>query len=366
VARAVLRGGPAHPRRLVALALLLPPFLLLQLLHWVGFALDELLFPAYRHTPVQEPLFVVGLPRSGTTSLHRALSRDAERFTTLRLWHLLFAPSVTQRRLVAAVARGDAALGSPGRRLVAWLEDLATGWFADVHPVGLTDAEEDYLFFLPVWAAFILVLAAPDDEGLWGLTSLDRDDPVRARALVAFYRRCVQRHLYLEGSDRRLLSKNPGFSGLVEALGEAFPDARFIACFRDPEQVVASQLSSLEDAARLMGWRVGTPAYRDRFLAMLRYYGEHLVEELPRLPAERHAFTLLSEMAPDMARTIERIYARFGWTPSPEYAARLDRVGRRARRHRSAHRYDLADYGLTPAALAPLRRTVARVAGELA
>lgn len=363
--RAVFRGGPLRPLRIVVLVVLLPPFAVLQLLHWLGFALDDVLFPDYRDVEVRSPLFVVGLPRSGTTTLHRVLSLDEERFTTLRLWQLIFAPSITQRRLVAALARVDRALGAPGRRLLALAERLATGWFADVHPVALGDAEEDYLLFLPLWASFILVLVAPDDPQLWALTSLDRDDPERADRLVAFYRRCVQRHLYLTGGQRTLLSKNPSFSGMVDALDRAFPDARFVACYRDPEAAVASQLSSLEDAARMMGWRVADPRYRDRFVAMLRYYGEHLSEALPRFDRDRHAFTLLSRMAPDMAGTIERIYARFGWTPSPRFADALATEGRRARRHRSAHGYRLDDYGLTRADLGPLLRVVDDVSGRL-
>lgn len=359
--RALIRGGPLHPRRLLLLLLLLPAFLLLQAAHWVGLALDELLFPGYRRVEIREPLFVVGLPRSGTTALHRVLSLDRERFTTLRLWQLLFAPSITQRRLVAGLGRVDRWVGGPGRRLLGWLEGRATGWFADVHPVTLGDAEEDYLLLLPVWAAFILVLAAPDDRRVWALTALDRDDPRRADRLLAFYRRCVQRHLYVEGGDRRLLSKNPGFSGLVKALDRAFPDARFIACFRDPERVVPSQLSSLETAARIMGWEVAEPRYRDRFLAMLRYYGEHLAEELPLLPGERYALTVLSRMAPDMSGTVHRIYGRFGWSPGPAFARALERESRRARGHRSGHRYRLEDYGLADDDLAPLRRVVARV-----
>lgn len=359
--RALTTGGPLGPRRLLVLLLLLPPFVALQLCHWLGFVLDDLLVPEYRDTEVRAPLFVVGLPRSGTTTLHRVLALDDRRFTTLRLWQLVFAPSITERRIVEFVARIDAAVGRPGRRVVAWLEALATGWFADVHPVSLADAEEDYLFWLPAWASFILVLVAPHDERLWELATLDRTDPPRADRLVAFYRRCVQRHLWLEGDGRTLLSKNPSFSPVVKALDRAFPDCHFVACFREPEKAVASQLSSLEDAARILGWRVGDPLYRDRILATLRYYGEHLVAELPALPPERHTFTFLSRMASDMDGTVAAIYARFGWTPTPEYLHLLEAEGRRARRHTSRHHHRLGDYGLSGDDVAPLRRIVDEV-----
>jgi hypothetical protein len=69
-------GWRFYVRRLAVLIVLAPPFLLLQLCHWVGFAADEILFRGYRKVQIRDPVFVVGVPRSGTTFLHRLLARD--------------------------------------------------------------------------------------------------------------------------------------------------------------------------------------------------------------------------------------------------------------------------------------------------
>ena len=57
-----------------------PPFshhtLSLQFL-WL---LDELLYPSYRSVTLHEPLFILAPPRTGSTSLHRALLSDSDRF----------------------------------------------------------------------------------------------------------------------------------------------------------------------------------------------------------------------------------------------------------------------------------------------
>lgn len=55
------------PRRLLAMALFWPAFLLLQTINGLALLLDRVLFPRYRQIAVREPLFVVGIPRSGTT-----------------------------------------------------------------------------------------------------------------------------------------------------------------------------------------------------------------------------------------------------------------------------------------------------------
>lgn len=85
------------PRRWLVMALFWPLFALLQAINGAGLLLDYLLFPDFRRVRVREPLFVVGVPRSGTTFLHRLLAGDRERFTTTALWELIFAPSITQR-----------------------------------------------------------------------------------------------------------------------------------------------------------------------------------------------------------------------------------------------------------------------------
>lgn len=84
-------------KRFAMMSLFLSIFFLIQLMHWIGFFLDDIFFSGYRNVEVKEPLFIVGVPRSGTTFLHRVLANDTEQFTTFTLWELLFAPSVTER-----------------------------------------------------------------------------------------------------------------------------------------------------------------------------------------------------------------------------------------------------------------------------
>jgi hypothetical protein len=68
------------------------------------------LFPAFRRQQIRQPVFVLGVPRSGTTFLHRALAADAA-FTTTRTWELLFAPSLCQRYLIRGLIAVDSSWG---------------------------------------------------------------------------------------------------------------------------------------------------------------------------------------------------------------------------------------------------------------
>lgn len=127
--RGAYAGRTLRHYALGSIALLLLPMLLAY--HWLGLLLHELLFPGYRRVPVERPVFILGLPRSGTTALHETLAEDPQ-FTTFRAWECLFAVSVSWRKLWLAVAGLD-------RRVFNGL--------AALHPMTLRSPEEDYFAF---------------------------------------------------------------------------------------------------------------------------------------------------------------------------------------------------------------------------
>ncbi|AGA90239.1 hypothetical protein Thimo_1449 [Thioflavicoccus mobilis 8321] len=333
-------------RRTLVMIGFLPLFLLVQGIHWLGFALDEILFRGYRRVQVRAPLFVLGVPRSGTTHLHRVLAEDPQ-LTTFSTWECLFAPSVTERRFWLALARLDRLVGAPAARLIAWLETHAFGDLEAIHPMRLADPEEDYFALTPVLACFILVLPFPRLGLLWRMGSFDRDMPTGERErLLDFYEGCLKRHLYVHGTDKRLLSKNAAFAPLAGSLAERFPDARFIACLRPPAETLPSQLSSLRSGIDLFEVEALVPDFEARLLDQLAFYYENLHAVLTRLPAEQRVWIEMRALGAGLTATVEDAYRRFGLTIGPTFRARLALAQEKANRYRSRHRH--AD-GLTDA-----------------
>lgn len=356
------RPGPALRRALVMLGFL-PLFGLVQIVHWIGLLLDEILFPGYRRVEIREPLFVLGVPRSGTTHLHRVLARDPQ-FTTFSTWECLFAPSVTQRRLWMGVGWLDVRLGRPLGRLLSWLERGAFSGMKSIHPMGLGDPEEDYLALIPLLACFILVLPFPRDPYLWRMGTFDRDMPAAERArLMAFYRGCLQRHLYVHGPDKRLLSKNAAFAPLAGSLRETFPDARFLVCLREPAATLPSQLSAVESGLRFFGSLAAMPGFRDRLAAQLGFYYENLERALGGLPEERCAWVTMDALTAQLRETLRLVYGRLGLKLPAPFDSWLAQEAARSRGYRSGHRYALDQFGLAEAHPGPdLERRYARLA----
>ena len=340
--------GPRSARRLLLLLGLGPLCLLLQGIHWVGFLLDDILFRGYRKVEIRQPLFVVGLPRSGTSFLQRVLARDTDRFTTLRLWELLLAPSVTERKLYGFLGALDRRLGRPLARLGAWGDRKGFGWLEVIHEVSLKDPEEDYFLLLPVFACFLLVVPFPYHETVWRLSRFDELPREERVPIMRFYQAALRRHLYVVGSDKQLLSKNPSFTPFLRSLMETFPDGRFVCCVRDPLQVVPSLLSSIQTGADLFGYQASDPRIRDRFVDMLEYFARHALGTLGHADPNRFAFAPLGEVRKDVEGFVLQVYERFGWVPDPDFRRGLAHDSQRSRNYRSRHSYSLFEFGLNP------------------
>lgn len=244
--------APLHFKRL--LFLLLCPFLLsVQILHWLGFLLDALLFPAYRKVKVHQPVFITGIPRSGTTFTHRTLAYDQDQFTTVSTWQALLAPSVTAQKIVHTFAALDRKIGAPITKSITFITQRAMNDFNAIHAVAPDAPEEDYLWLLPAGSCLILLLAFPHSTYLAQMAALDTLPSNESERLLDFYESCIQRHLYVNGNNRRFLSKNAAFASWCPALRKRFPDAKFIICVREPGQALDSQLNSLTPARQLFG-----------------------------------------------------------------------------------------------------------------
>ncbi|MBT8136305.1 MAG: sulfotransferase [Gammaproteobacteria bacterium] len=331
-------------RRFLVMLLFLPLFGLLQLTHWVGFLLDEILFRGYRDVVIRDPVFVTGVPRSGTTLVHRTLACDTQ-FTTFTTWECLFAPSITQRRIVQGAARLDRAVGSPLRRLLGWAERKLFAVLEDVHGTGLSDAEEDYFVFMPVLCCFILVVPFPAAPWLWQMGQFDeRMSPKQRQQLMQFYRGCIQRHLYANGAEKRFLSKNASFPPLLGSLASEFPDARFICCLRDPLEVVASQLSSLREGMEFFGNDPYDVVFRDRMINLLEYYYRNLARA--PVPDLQREWVTMRQFQTELEASVEAIYTSLDIELNDQFRGQLEQMGSSARQYTSGHRYNLGEFGL--------------------
>lgn len=314
-------------------------FLPIWLLHWLCLFVDELLFPGYKRTAIKRPLFILGVPRSGTTFLHRTISEDSERFTSVRTWEVFLAPSIVQKKFWLALGWLDTRLGSPGWRLIQWLEKKLFRGLEGVHDMDLAAAEEDYLLLLPMFSCFILFLPFTESRHIWQLARFDWEASAKdRRRIMTFYRACLQKHMYVFGRDRRYLSKNAAFASWPVTLHDYFPDAEFVVCMREPEKTVPSLLGSIQSGADFFELDLLQGELPGMLTEMMADYYQHLLERFPTAAPVIH----MNAMQQDIATTVESIYQHYGDQVAASYQQRL------AELRRQASAYKTRNSGLAP------------------
>jgi hypothetical protein len=240
-------------------------------------------------------------------------------------------------------------VGRPAARVLGWVETRVFASLDDVHAMSLTTPEEDYFALMPILSCFILALPFPGAEHPWRIGRFDQAlSETERRRVLDFYQGCLQKHLYVHGGHKRLLSKNAAFAPMANSLAERFPDARFLICLRDPMQTVPSQLSSIASGLAFFGVPPDSAVVRDRLVEQLAFYYENL-DALARKQAPRRCVTVtLPELKTGLATALTAIYRRLELPLSESFKQTLEHETDAARRYRSGHAYSLAQFGLDP------------------
>jgi omega-hydroxy-beta-dihydromenaquinone-9 sulfotransferase len=338
--------GPLNRDRLIFLLLFYPIWGCILLLAWIGFIADEIFFPGYRKQPVEKPLFIVSNFRSGSTFVQRTLARDTSTFTGLRTGDIYLTPSITQRRIVSLLARFDALIGHICEKTLRRLDALSLGKLK-IHSFSLFDPEEDEHLLFYVWSTFFAGFVFPYQDELPPYQYFDTEiASVERQRIMAFYRRCIKRHLFATGG-RHYIAKNPMFSSRIESLLETFPDARILYLVRNPLEMVPSTIS-------LFGymWRLfSDPPQRyprcDEILAWTKYWYDHPLEVIDRESPQRCMIVRYDDLMESPDAVFRSIYSRFGYPESDALESLLREAVATAEAHSSSHKYSYEAMGFT-------------------
>lgn len=300
----------------------------------ICFLLDAILFPLYRNALVREPIFIIGTPRSGKTTLQRMMTLDEQQFLFFRTWEILF-PSVLQKKVLSGVGRLDRVLGAPLRTLIQRHEAARLEKYRHLDNVGLFYPEEDDKLLAHILASAELAFLFPG-AGLENIARLDVAVDRRDRQWITrFYRQCVRRHAYYRGGRGRLLAQSPVFSGWVESLLDCFPDSRFVYVVRNPLDVVPAFVALARRIIKASGGREPGTSLDERLYELTKFFYTHPLQRLSSLPEDRLAIVKFEDLVRDAKQVVGRIYDQFGLELTPEYAERLAQAVAEARRPKS-------------------------------
>jgi hypothetical protein len=289
--------------------------------------------PLLNAATVDAPVFIVGLPRTGTTLLHSLLAEDRASRTPAT-WEVMFPAGYGEDPAAIAAAKRRTA------RRLDWANRFAPE-FRRIHPMAPDFPQEciaiTAMVFMSIQFHTTHEVASYED---W----LERSDQ---RPAYAFHRRLLQ-HLQARRGTQRWVLKAPGHLFGLDALLRVYPDARIIQTHRDPLKVMASMAShatvlrrafsdDIDPVGVARDWAQRWGAALDRFLAIRDRSAASQFLDIDYRTLEREPFAV-----------VERVYDFLGWPLTRDARSDMARFLAANPKHKhGAHRYSLGAYGMS-------------------
>ncbi len=296
--------------------------------------------PEVTDQKIERPLFVLGLPRTGTTLLYGLLAQDPAHRSPLS-WEVddpCPPPETASYDTDPRIQRVE--------RRFEQVRRLAPG-FQAIHPIGALLPQECIVITACEFTSLRFEMCFNVRTYQEWLVQRDM------RSSYRFHRQFLQ-HLQSRCPGERWVLKSPGHLGPVEALLAEYPDAMIVQTHRDPLRVIPS-VSSLECSMRAVASdRVDPHEIGRQQLWMWSTLLEQGMAARERQPERAGQFMDLHfrEILADPLGCVRRIYRHFDLTLRPAAEARMGAfLARHPREEHGSHDYSLGGFGLDPEAV---------------
>jgi len=302
-------------------------------LRWVDIFRNH---PEIAEGRVVAPVFILGMPRTGTTSMHELLALDPQ-FRVPLSWETAYPfppPETASYRSDPRIAQVDAELARVDRLLPE---------FRNMHPMGAELPQECVALFAHDFVSMIFDVQFRLPAYQEWLIRQDMGEVFRN------HRRWLQLLQWRKPGDTWVL-KSPQYLWNIEDMLREYPDARVIQMHRDPV-TVAMSVGSLTATLRSLA------SEHVDLREITQYYADLLDFGTRRTMAARASGLLgagrvidvkFADFRADPLAEIRRIYAHLGFRLDDEVASAMQRfldAGRESGRH-ARHSYDLAAAGI--------------------
>jgi hypothetical protein len=282
------------------------------------------------------PIVIVGLPRTGTTLLHRLLASD-RRLRALRSWEALMPVPLEGKkeraRRIAAAERSEIAL-----------RYLAPDFFA-VHPIDAHAPEEDVLLLDLAFRSTVpeSTLRVPSYAN-W----LEGEDQTPAYRTMARVLQALEwQEPPADPKHGRWVLKTPHHLEWLDVLLAVFPGALVVWLHREPREVVPSFCSMLAHGRGIFTDRVDPHEIGRSWLRKGARMLERAMDVRARAGDARFMDVTYRELTEDPLTVVRRVEERAGMPRSREAeTAARDRLRTEVQHRHGVHRYQLSDFGL--------------------
>jgi Sulfotransferase family len=318
--------------------MILPGDLIRMLTNRLRFQRDVTRHPEILDDPVTAPIVITGLPRTGTSKLHRMMSADP-RAQRLDLWKLLN----------PAPFRDEPAGRPQGRiNFALVVERTLSRLFTDymsAHPVEALEPDEEVVL---MEMSFECLVSSLKNRAPKHRAYVEGHDP---RPTYQYLRAMLQ---YLQWQDgggrgRPWIMKSPLHMGDLPTLLHVFPDATVVHCHRDPRVAVASFASLVEASHRMASDDVDVGEIGADTLQFLSCRMDRNIEQRLQLGKAQIIDVSYAQIREDPEAVIGEIYDCAGRDLVDDARDAIrSYAARRPEGHFGRHVYSAGRYGLDP------------------
>ena len=295
-------------------------------------------YPEILQQRIDDPVVIVGLPRTGTTLLQRALAVDP-RFYSATWWETRYPAPLPGQPVENPEQRIAAACGEVAAMIECIPQILA------IHPLDAMQPDEEFMLMEHAFMSAMDSYANVPSYTTW-LAQQDRT-PVYEylKKMLQF----LQWQKLQRGAPvaQRWLLKTPQHLHTLELLFKVFPQAKVVLTHRDPAQTIPSLASFAHTLWKMYTDQPDAKVVGHQWSSQMQHAVHHTMAVRATLPAENFLDIRFEDTVSKPLSVIESVYRFSGMTfPDDVRTAIQAWLAQNPRDRRAAHDYTLAQFGL--------------------
>ncbi len=302
-------------------------------------------YPEILDEQIVEPLVIAGLPRTGTTMLHRTIAADPRMYAPL--WYEVRFPSPALDWDFSAA--GDRRITDAKAEVKAMVD--ANPDLMSIHPMDAMGPDEDIMLLEQSFLSYnIQAFANVPSFDAWVESQDHTPGYAYFRTLLQFLQ-WQKRKAGQEG--QRWALKAPHHLHFMDLVFKTFPDAKVVQSHRDPIETIPS-LASLIAGVWVIYSDAADPVEVGRQWAQKFARGmQRTMEVRSELPPDRFLDLWFKDTVTQPLEEIEKVYAFLGMDLTDAAREEMQRWQTFNRRElRPPHEYTLDQFGFSEQGLA--------------
>jgi hypothetical protein len=274
----------------------------------------------------KEPVFILGLPRTGSTFFFNLLSKDTQ-FRTLNFWETSnYSKLISDKQKIkkAKMVLKGTNIFAPKLKAIHEVRLEGPGECTQILTNSFNNISFGCYFFLPEYSKWVLGQKQTETYEIH------------------------KQQLCMLDQKKRWLLKGPPHLMNYEDIIKVYPNAKIIQLHRDPVAVVGSASSLIAASRSMFTDRAVLKQTGDDISRVLKWSLEKTMKERSVLEPKNITDVYFNDLMSDPIGTIKSIYKALNLEWSESLESILDTERQVSKRNKfGKHVYDLNDYGLS-------------------